>query len=109
MIFMGGFLWPVVATLALPARAGERGCATGESPGKPPGATVVALLSTDPAQPWEPKLPTKGRRGDVPPALLDPQVRLIGEVDYDLVRSLVGQLAEVSEEHDEVVIELTTP
>jgi ATP-dependent protease ClpP protease subunit len=54
-------------------------------------------------------LPTKGRRGDVPPALLDPQVRLIGEVDYDLVRSLVGQLAEVSEEHDEVAIELTTP
>jgi len=54
-------------------------------------------------------VPTKGRRGDVPPALLDPQVRLIGVVDYDLVRSLVDQLAELSEEHDEVAIELTTP
>jgi ATP-dependent Clp protease, protease subunit len=65
--------------------------------------------STFPARPWEPNVPTKGRRGDVPPALLDPQVRLIGVVDYDLVRSLVGQLAELSEEHDEVAIELTTP
>lgn len=54
-------------------------------------------------------MPTKGRRGDVPTALLDPQVRLIGVVDYDLVKSLVGQLGELSEEHDEVVIELTTP
>ncbi len=54
-------------------------------------------------------MPATDRSGDLPPALFHPHVRLIGEVDYDLVRSLVGQLAEVSEEHDEVAIELTTP
>ena len=54
-------------------------------------------------------MPANGRRGDVPPALLHPHVRLIGEVDYELVRNLVGQLANVPEDLPEVVIELTTP
>ena len=47
--------------------------------------------------------------GDLPPALLDPQVRLIGVVDYELVRSLVHQLSHVPEGLEEVAIELTTP
>jgi ATP-dependent protease ClpP protease subunit len=54
-------------------------------------------------------VPANGRRGGVPPALLHPHVRLIGEVDYELVRNLVGQLANLPEDLPEVVIELTTP
>jgi ATP-dependent Clp protease, protease subunit len=45
----------------------------------------------------------------LPPALLDPRVRLIGDVDYELVRNLVRQLGDVPEGLDEVAIELTTP
>jgi ATP-dependent Clp protease, protease subunit len=54
-------------------------------------------------------LPATDTSGDLPRALLHPHVRLIGEVNYELVRSLVGQLGEVPEDVDEVVIELTTP
>ncbi len=47
--------------------------------------------------------------GDLPSALLDPQVRLIGDVDYELARSLVRQLGDVSEDLEDVAVELTTP
>ena len=53
-------------------------------------------------------MPANGRGGDVPPALLHPQVRLIGEVDNELVRDFVRQLGDVSEDLKEVAIELTT-
>ena len=53
-------------------------------------------------------MPANGRGGDVPSALLHPQVRLIGEVDNELVRDFVRQLGEVSEDAEEVAIELTT-
>lgn len=54
-------------------------------------------------------MPVTGKSGELPSALLDPQVRLIGDVDYELVRSLVRQLSEVPEDVEEVAIELTTP
>jgi ATP-dependent Clp protease, protease subunit len=54
-------------------------------------------------------VPGTGKSGDLPSALRDPQVRLIGDVDYALARSLVEQLSQVSEELEEVAIELTTP
>jgi ATP-dependent Clp protease, protease subunit len=57
----------------------------------------------------EANVPTKDRRGEFPPALLHPQVRLIGDVDYELVRSLIRQLGDVGEDVEEVAIELTTP
>ena len=54
-------------------------------------------------------MPATGRDGELPSALFHPHVRLIGEVDYDLVRSLVQQLGDVPEDLEDVVIELTTP
>ena len=54
-------------------------------------------------------MPATGRGGDLPSALFHPHVRLIGEVDYDLVRNLVRQLSEIPEDLEDVVIELTTP
>ena len=54
-------------------------------------------------------VPATDKGGDLPSALLHPQVRLIGQVDHELARSLVEQLGEVSEDHDEVAIEMTTP
>ena len=54
-------------------------------------------------------MPATRRGGDLPPALLHPHVRLIGVVDYELVRSLAHQLSHIPEDLEEVVIELTTP
>ena len=54
-------------------------------------------------------MPATGKGGDVPPALIDPRVRLIGDVDYELARALVRQLGDVPEGLEEVAIELTTP
>ncbi len=54
-------------------------------------------------------MPAAGKSADLPPVLLTPQVRLIGDVDYALARSLVDQLGQVSEEVEDVAIELTTP
>jgi ATP-dependent Clp protease, protease subunit len=54
-------------------------------------------------------VPITGKGGDLPSALRNPQVRLIGDVDYELARSLVRQLSDVSEDVEEVAIELTTP
>jgi ATP-dependent protease ClpP protease subunit len=53
-------------------------------------------------------MPSTDRGGDVPSALLHPQVRLIGEVENELVRDLVRQLGDVPPDVEDVAIELTT-
>lgn len=53
-----------------------------------------------------PKAPVSG---DPPAILLDPQVRLVGVVDDELVRSFLDQLDRVPSDAREIAIEVTTP
>ena len=49
------------------------------------------------------------RSSDLPPALLRPRVRLVGVVDYPLVRDFLRQLDELRDDEAEIAIEVTTP
>jgi ATP-dependent Clp protease, protease subunit len=49
------------------------------------------------------------RSADLPPALLRPRVRLVGVVDYPLVRDFLRQMDELRDDEAEIAIEVTTP
>jgi ATP-dependent Clp protease, protease subunit len=49
------------------------------------------------------------RPGDLPPALLSPHVRIVGVVDYPLVRDFLRQLDELPTDVPEIAIAVTTP
>lgn len=49
------------------------------------------------------------RSDDLPPALLRPHVRLVGVVDYQLVRDFLRQMDDLPDDEAEIAIEVTTP
>ena len=50
-----------------------------------------------------------GARKGLPAALYEPQIRLIGEVNAELVRSFLDQLDRAQKDAPEIAIEVTTP